>query len=804
MDDAEELSQQTARWKELDYTAATPKTLTIDVYLDLQELTRGKSCVITDDQGKRWDVSDTASSSNIPEFDMDEQPLVLERWRFSLEVNSTASADPDSDSLSSLYKKAVPVFRSISSHARLLPAWKYYRQQIKHNSSNPPNPQLKLKYRVHSGGLSTQTKEALELPLYPNQRNVTDGFVFGSLHSPAGTLHASVSFRTNCNFRVDDSESLLSSQFMRSGDDYFRPSWSGKGNDHQVVGSAPATKQRHSTDDSEQTQVYGSMSTFHTSGARTSTSPISALRALTSAGSPLSPSGKLSASQRRAQESRASLQSNDGAPLHQRRQSISFNPFKAGSLASSPATTGMQGPLSPVSQSSRAGTSYSHRSRPSMTTHPQAILRQPSLYQEHAVASSASSSPRPAPIQKFSSSFNYRKSRMSSGASKNDDEHGSTGKASPSSSARAGSDVLTEARGGQASSGSVQQDDDENLKDFLQLLDTKKELKSLSRTDSAARDASTRKTNTALSKYQRMKDSNIALSDSISSSIHLDQSSSAPGRALSRLPAIAPGTSTSPGSSLGKQLSPHAPYTPTVPSRLSANSIVDYSMPPPRRSRRSFNHEPRPESIVQQNEEHDADDTDTSHAINIPASPMPWSYGRRSSSVRQQRIVDEEHITRPYSLPADDRDLSMTDLSIADSRQASEQTSSEEKIGSESVDDPFPGYAGPAPFRNRHSPTADPKHANFTRHPRGSLSRRGTPSFGQSYTTSSASQSGIVAPGSKPERGGARGGPTLRGSTQEEENLIFELSDMDSRRSLEESRNDRGNPNFRRGFRGGR
>jgi autophagy-related protein 13 len=794
LDDSEELANQTARWRALDVETGLPKTLTIEVYLDLQELAKGKSCVISDEQGKRWDVSESITTSRSKGSksvsDMNEQPLVLERWQFSMEESAASDSDGDTDILSTIYKKTIPVFRSMHSQLRLLPLWKYYRYVTKQSSSNPANQPLKIKYRVISGPLSSSQKTALEIPLYPNQRDVVDRFEFGSLPCPAGILHATVAYRTNCSFRVDDSEALLSSQFMRSGDEYFRPSWPGRAHDNQVVGSAPTTKKRMSTDGQEQTQVYGSMSTFHTNGPRTSTSPISALRALTSGGSPLSPSGRVSSSQQRAQDSLASIRSNDGMPINQRRQSISFQPFRAGSLASSPATTGMQGPLSPVGQPSRTGASYSHRSRPSMTTLPQAILRTPNLHHDNPVASSTSSSPRPAPITKFSSSFNYRKSRMSSGASRNDDER-SSGKPSPSSSARVGSDVLNETRADQTSSGSVQQNDDDNLKDFLQLLDSKKELKSLSRNDSAARDASTIRTNAALSKYHRMKDDNIALSDSISSSVHLNRSSGSSSRQLPN-PNMLQGTSISPGSSLGKALSPHTPHTPAVPSRLGANSTVSYSAPQPRRS------QARTESIGQEDRSR-ATSRETG-AINIPVSPRPWTYGRRSSSVRQQPSVDDdaEYAPRPYSLPADERDMSITDLSINEPSGTTDQASSDEKIDDIRSEEPSPGdFVSTAP-RTRYSSTADPSSHGFLSRPRGSISRRGAPSFGHSYTPSSASQSGIgAATASTYERGGARGSPSLRNSTQEEEALIFELSDMDSRRSLEEA-NERG------GFRGGR
>ncbi|KAF2670295.1 hypothetical protein BT63DRAFT_233766 [Microthyrium microscopicum] len=797
LDDSEQLNRQTSRWRALDIETGVPKTMTIEVYLDLSELTKGKSLVLQDESGKRWDVLDSIPSPRrgIPNSDgaVDERPLVVERWQFSMEDIASMDSRPDADMLSNVYKKGIPIFRSLYSQARLLPAWKYYRTIMRQSSSSPASQQLKLKYRILSGQLPAVRNDSLETVLYPHQKNVLDRFSFGPLQCPAGILHASVVFRSNCDFRLDDSEALLSSHFMRSGDDYFRPSWTGRtaSDSNQIAGSAPASKKGLQLDDEEQGQAYGSLSTFHTTGPKPSSSPISALRAVTDAGSPSSPPIKMLPSQRQDNSSRSSLRSNDG--MHQRRPSVSFQPFKAGSLASSPAS-GMHIASSPLSQSNRPA-AMSHRSRPSMTTLPQAILRAPNLQNDLAVASSTSSSPKPAPIAKFSSSFNYRKSRMSSGASREEDR--SSGKPSPSSSTRVGSDVLNDGRG--EGSGSTQQTDDENLQDFLKLLEAKKELKSFTKNDSTSRDNAMRRTTAALSKYQRMKDSNAVLSDSLSSSLVLNRSSSSSSRQIDKVPTMIPGTSISPGSSIGKPISPHTPHYPPIPSRLSANSIADYSTP--RRSRQSTRERSRDPPADEATTETAHDTDHGTYPIAIPHSPQPWTFRRSISSTRHQRSTTEDQIEygphRPYSLP-DDRELSLADL--ATDRPSLDQTASDEKIDdpnqslNQSSEDPSPAESGPDLQPRVYSTTADPSsHGLFTRRSRGSLSRRTTPSLGQSYSPSSSSQ---VDPqrSQTAERGGSARGPSGRNSTTlgEEENLIFELSDMDSRRSLEEGGSFRG------------
>ena len=263
------------------------------------------------------------------------------------------------------------------------------------------------------------------------------------------------------------------------------------------------------------------------------------------------------------------------------------------------------------------------------------------------------------------------------------------------------SEVLNDGRG-DGSASSVQQTDDENLKDFIALLEQKKDLKSFSRSDSAARDASMRQTTAKLSKYQRMKESNAQLSDSMSSSLLLHRSSSSSSRQLSSVPPMIAGTSVSTASSPGKPISPHTPHTPAIPSRLSANSIIDYGRPTaPRRSQSRTVREREVEAAREEDSSDTTSRTDTgTTAIDIPTSPRPWAYGRRSSSVnqRQNRELDdgEEYVHRSASLPVDERlELSLLDSApriessnLADEKGSGRLSSEEESPAVSTVDAP--------------------------------------------------------------------------------------------------------------------
>jgi autophagy-related protein 13 len=476
----------------------------------------------------------------------------------------------------------------------------------------------------------------------------------------------------------------------------------------------------------------------------------------------------------------------DAAPMNPRRPSVSFQPFKAGSLASSPSINVPHSPGTSFPGRTSGPASLTHtRNRPSLTTLPQQVLRTPQLPNETAVASSASSSPKPAPITRYSSSFSHRRSRFSSTGSKGDDDQNSSGKQSASSSAQRGSDVINESQ--RASSGSMEQsEDDKNLQDFIKLLESKKDLKSFSHTDSASRDASMRRTTAALSKYRGMRESNTALSDSLSSSLLLHRSSSSSSRQLSSVPPMVHGTSVSTSSSPGKPISPHTPHTPAIPSRLSDNHTVNYSQSVRRsRSRRRSPAEPTREENSSEGTAHDTGTT----AINIPTSPRAWPYARRSSSARGQHrdqgLDDEPDVygIRSASLPADERsELSTSELLHVniEGQNAALRPSADDRSPGPGTPYyqvyPFPPLETSRPesredSSSRPSSMVEPvPHALRSRLSRGY--RRGSPSFSS-------------------ERGSKHSaGSRLSMQTGEEDDLIFHLSELGSasRRSLEETR----------------
>ncbi|KAL1970025.1 hypothetical protein VTN77DRAFT_6430 [Rasamsonia byssochlamydoides] len=834
LDETDVLRESLRRWRTCDATDHRPPPMVIETFLDANELTNNQSLVILDDNGKRWDVVEALAASQDAAVRSNPNEIILERWRVELGEPSGKPPPDLASILPTVYKKSIVLFRSLFTYSKFLPAWKL----AKRNGKMRANPALRIKYRIREASVADQGSgsDNLTIPLHGGSGKVVETYSFGTTESPAGPFSVQVTYRISCDFRVDDSEALLSSRFMGADDEFFRPSLPAEESNRvgaQESGSLPLGR-RVVVENPDRTRAYGSLSTFHQVGPTTSASPISTLRAARELGttSP-SPSGsppqKLLPAAKIGPVGRAAVLAGEGSSGITRRPSLTFQPFKAPPLSASPSLVD-HGRTTPA-PANAADT----KSMPPPTEPASSSRKQATAPPEQAIASSTSASPKPAPISRYSSSFSHRRGRLSSGGTnRTDDDNNSSGKASATSSnAQPGSGILAEVTG---TSGDSLHADDENISDFLKMLDLRKDL--LNPVKASAVDAATRRTSAALTRFQRMRDSNAALSDSMSSSLLLHRSSASSSRQLSSVPPMVAGTSISTSSSPGKPISPHTPHTPAIPSRLSSNSIISYDDPEGEcpRQRLDVEHD----SPAEEN----ASDGTTlratrsgANAIDIPKSPRPFGPSfRRSSSAAQNRRTtvggDDDEIfpfgMRSVSLGAEERShLSLSallrqqefenatanpDQQCSDARQPSSinEDSSNTSLPTSSPYREFGSHRGPAAASNSSN---HPYQARFS-HSRGRGSSGGPQS--QSSTSSSFPR-GSAIPSHLAERerdrdgsaSGSNSGNSImdirRGmghrssssrstaphttSFEEDEPLLFAMSDFGvSRRSLEEGR----------------
>ncbi|EWC46878.1 hypothetical protein DRE_03890 [Drechslerella stenobrocha 248] len=461
-------------WKYSDATENRPPPLVIETYIDAQDLTPNQTLVILDEMEKRHNVETTL-------FAHRKKEVVLERWRVDLSL-PTGEPAPE---LAVVYKKSIVLFRSLYSYARLLPSWKLQKKLAKGNKSS-----LRLCCRVVNGDTTPISQpDALGIPLIHWETNVTNSFQFGAVESPAGTFNVRVDYRRQTEFRVDDSEALLSSHFLNLDEHYFKPSLHHRTGSQPVnlppreLGSLPSNA-GNVAQRGDPSLAYGSLTSFHPAGIA-SQSPISALRNLHISGgsSAGSPSEAASIPVRSAQGSKASLRSESGV---QRRPSVSFmQPFKSPSLSASPSPGDQYGP-SPRTSLQRipqAGVAVPARQRPTTGT------MSPSSLKSSIPAEGPTSNPV------------------------GDRPTSQGGRGSLASSAAAPGSGFVETSGGN----SGLSEEDKGLTDFMHMLNSKQHLKIFE----SFSESTGRRAVAALGKYQKMKDSNAALQDSMSSSLLL-------------------------------------------------------------------------------------------------------------------------------------------------------------------------------------------------------------------------------------------------------------------------------------------
>ncbi|KAJ5452843.1 Autophagy-related protein 13 [Penicillium cf. griseofulvum] len=702
LDDTDILREPLRPWRTCDATDNRPPPLVIETYLDTKGLTNNQSLVILDENGKRWDVRESLTAlegARAKPYQSENDEIILERWRIELGESSSKPPADLGSILPTVYKKSIVLFRSLFTYSKFLPAWRFSKRNKKLRQS----PALQIKYRVVDGSASRDdcSLDHLTAPLSEGSEKVVDTYSFGVTESPAGPFSVQVTYRTNCDFRVDDSEALLSSRFMGADDEIFRPSLPSDdvNRPNPEVGSVPV--ERRTVENPDCTRAYGSLSTFHQVGPTTGASPISALRAMrdSGAGSPsptdsskrLLPPAKVVPSGRAAQ-----IAGEGGGPGFQRRPSISFQPFKAPPLSASPALADSPLGVSPRNMSSRIPTGTSADSRVMPPPSSAASARRPiTAASEQAISFSNSASPKPAPISRYSSSFSHRRGRISAGANRLEDDNSSGRASATSSNAQPGSGLLTEATGTSAESIHA---DDENISDFLKMLDSKKDL--MNSTTSASIQPGSKQPNTtaaALARFRSMRDSNAALSDSMSQSMLMHRSSISSSKQLSGVPLMVAGTSISTASSPGKPISPHTPHTPAIRSRLSSNSVADdIETDHPSRIPRIQHDSPLEEHPGMENAR---GPSSTAGAIDIPASPRIFdpTYRRSSSAALRRPIVTSEDDEifpfgmRSLSLGADEP--SNTTLGAAQQQnefQKSQQSPAEDPSGpSGSVTGPY-------------------------------------------------------------------------------------------------------------------
>ncbi|KAI8970887.1 autophagy-related protein 13-domain-containing protein [Trametes punicea] len=151
--------------------------------------------------------------------------IVLEAWNLDFVPYHAGSQDSDDGAdvaPSTMYKHGIPLFRSIFTLLRVLPAWKLARR-LRRRVGGGRNGNFSIQLRVDSVDGSIRTDDILGFDNTPASLSSVlqrDSHVLPSITHPMGELGVSATYLTNPNFQLDTLESLLSSRFLSEGPDF--------------------------------------------------------------------------------------------------------------------------------------------------------------------------------------------------------------------------------------------------------------------------------------------------------------------------------------------------------------------------------------------------------------------------------------------------------------------------------------------------------------------------------------------------------------------------------------------------------
>lgn len=606
-------------WRTVDVSATTFTSmppLVIEVVLQVRDLTPNQSLVLLGEGGKRWDVDGGRGQKKLKSGE-----IVLERWTVDWLLPSATEA-PE---LPVTYKKSIVVFRTLYTLARLLPAWKLRKKLTK---SKLTGNTLKIACRVLQGKSSdsNDSRIALSQPLVRGHEEMLGSKSFHAVETLAGRLQISVEFRTTCDLRIDDSEALLSSLFITSDR------------------GLQAYTSSSSSLESARLRVHRQVST-------TTTDPTQ-------------------------RQSNNSLPSNlnegrlpgglSGARNERRPSAALIQPFKTPSLSASPSLEHYSGSprYLPRTPSSASIDRLSAR---------HAIYQPPQRIPGSNQASSESlttNSPRlvgqaPSLVKRYSSSFGQRSGSFSSRR-----------RISTTSDSACLPDVKSPgsvqfSKGTPSGQAAISEDE---LGDFVKMLDNRQPLlgqhfkDDLTSSSRVLADSMLQRTDSELTRYQRLRESHTAITDSLLHSALYKPEALPPtsGRRCSAQFGVVHGQSQSPGK-------PMSPHTPAIPSRLSESSV----MPRP-----DMTHELEPRGQLDS-----PDIVKASHgAVDIPPPPSPY-VAPRSSSFKE------------YNRSAHHQPLPSQSGTSLDSLTRSGSRSCNQEIGNVSRDRDTPSRPGCIPLQ---------------------------------------------------------------------------------------------------------
>ncbi|KAJ1954817.1 autophagy protein 13, partial [Dispira parvispora] len=218
--DHEAIKAEVKFWRTAVLLSTPPPPLFLEVYLDVRRLRPEQTLVVTDDRLRRWTVDLTPSSESrrhsfsrrSPRDSQRVTSVLLEQWQLQLHHPPPYPA-PD---LPGVYKKTIVFFRALYSLVRLLPCY-----TLSQRLQDAKAELLQVSYRLTS---TPTPPDPQELGFDTSLTGAVPGvtlYEFDPTVTHLGTFTASVTYRTDCQFHIEEPGEPTSHEGV--GDQYFSP-----------------------------------------------------------------------------------------------------------------------------------------------------------------------------------------------------------------------------------------------------------------------------------------------------------------------------------------------------------------------------------------------------------------------------------------------------------------------------------------------------------------------------------------------------------------------------------------------------
>ncbi|GJJ69297.1 autophagy-related protein 13 [Entomortierella parvispora] len=207
-------------WRAMAITESPPAML-VELLLDTSELAPNQMLMLVDESNrrKRVEIGPSSTATTPLGQSRSRRNIILESWSLT---QSNTPPDPAPEP-PVVYKKSIIFFRSLYAYMRLLPAYQLYKRLRKQNLP------LKIGFRVSRGqppeeSMFRDSDIGIEVPLIEGEtRPNLSEYRFGQVETPLGAFSLKVTYRSNCEFHVDESEASMIYRFNDMDENYFTP-----------------------------------------------------------------------------------------------------------------------------------------------------------------------------------------------------------------------------------------------------------------------------------------------------------------------------------------------------------------------------------------------------------------------------------------------------------------------------------------------------------------------------------------------------------------------------------------------------